>query len=431
MSRHTLRRARPVSHRPRRLTMYAIGLLGIVLAGLLFWVGYNAPNNIPGRSYYVLYAAFADADNLTAHDQVRIAGRLVGQVLDPHPVHGMGEVTLQLESSVGSLRSDTTLEVRSRSPIGTRFVALDPGTRGQPLRSGSFLPASQTGASEELDVALSELDPATRAHAQALLNGLGLGVAGRGGDISAALGASPATLAELRAVSGAIAAHPGAAAQLIAYSAGAARGADAVRGAIASGLRPEDHALQPFSRAAAGLTAALRKAPGDLAASRDALAHSQALLEATSALTRDAVPALHAAPASFRQASALLAQARPSLRELNSTVKDVSRASGPTLRLLETLLPVLPRLDTLATASDPMLSDLGVRGCDIHAFLSNWESMVGYGEGDGNYFRLLLYGGNPQNVPGFATKSPPIASIHDDPYPAPCAAESEVAQGGR
>jgi hypothetical protein len=56
--------------------------------------------------------------------------------------------------------------------------------------------------------------------------------------------------------------------------------------------------------------------------------------------------------------------------------------------------------------------------------------MVGYGEGDGNYFRLLVYGGNPQNVTGFATKRPPIASIHDDPYPAPCAAESEVAQGG-
>jgi ABC-type transporter Mla subunit MlaD len=399
--------------------MYGVGIFGLLVAAALFWIGYNAPNSIPGRSYYDVKVEFPDADNITSHDQVRIAGKLVGQVLDLHPNHGLGEMTLQLQTDVRPLLSDTTARVRPRSPVGVRFIQLTPGTKGTPIPENGLIPATQTSAATELDVALDTLNPVARAHAQTLLNGLGLGLAGRGGDIAATLGASPAALKNTQAVTAAIAARTGALARLIVYSDGAANGADPVRQTIATGFQPENLALQPFYVAANGLTQTLNQAPTDLSSTRGSLVQSNPFLVSLTALSRDALPALRAAPNAFSQASILLEQAQPSLRNLNGTVQLLNRAVDPTLGLLNTVNPVLPNLDTAFSSSTPILSNLAPRGCDIHLFAGNWESMLGYGEADGNYLRFLIFGGNPQNVGGIPAKSA-TENINDNPYPAPC-----------
>ncbi|MSW52376.1 MAG: hypothetical protein F2817_16010, partial [Actinobacteria bacterium] len=62
-----------------RPVLWGIGLSAIAFLVVIFLVGINAPNKIPGRSYYNLKAQLTYADNLTGHYQVRIGGRYVGQ----------------------------------------------------------------------------------------------------------------------------------------------------------------------------------------------------------------------------------------------------------------------------------------------------------------------------------------------------------------
>lgn len=414
---------REVSKQPSRWFMYGVGLFGLLVGALLFFVGYNAPNSIPGRSYYNVHVFFKDADNIADHDQVRIAGELVGQVLDLHPNHGLGEVTLQMQTSVRPLLSTTTARVRPRSPVGVRFIQLTPGTTGSPIPNNGYIQASSTSAATELDVALDILDPTARAHAQSLLNALGLGFAGQGGNINETLSASPSTLSDTQQVTAAIAAKTGALARFIQYSDGAANGADPVRETIATGFQPENLALEPFYDAANGLTSTLDKAPNDLASTRSGLAATDPFLTALASLTHDALPALQAAPYGFSQASRLLAQSQPSLRNLNGTVKLLDRAVDPTLGLLNTVNPVLPTLDSTFTSSTPILSELAPRGCDIHLFAGNWESMLSYGQPDGDYLRFLLYGGSQQVLGGIPAKSS-TEFIQDNPYPAPCTVDN-------
>lgn len=181
------RRDRPAAQQRGRGFMLLVGFAGLGVASLLAYVGFNAPNTIPGRGYYNLTAQLNQADNLTGHYQVRVAGRLVGQVLDPRVEDGQAVVDLQLDRDVGPLLSDTTIKVRPRSPIGVRFVELHPGTRGTPLKDGAVLPASQASASVPLDDVLSTLDPKTRKRTQELLAGLGGGFADRGEDVNETL----------------------------------------------------------------------------------------------------------------------------------------------------------------------------------------------------------------------------------------------------
>ncbi|HEX4109754.1 MAG TPA: MlaD family protein [Solirubrobacteraceae bacterium] len=422
------RRGRAVSHQPSKAFMYAVGLFGIAFASLLIWIGYHAPQNIPGRGYYNLYAQFNDADNLTQTNQVRIAGRLVGQVLDLHAHNGEGEMRLQLTPGVKPLLSDTTLVVRPRSPVGVHYIDLIPGTKGTPLPNNAVIPATQTTASRELDEALGTLNAPARVHAQMLLNALGEGFAGRGDDINLTLTNSPSALNNLGQVTGAIAARTGAAGRFIQYSNGAAAAADPVRQTIATGFHPEAQALQPFYVAGNGLSSTLQKAPNDLSSTRDSLSQTDPFLSALSSLSHDALPVLDAAPSSFTRAAALLRDARPAMRELGGTFKLLDDATNPTLSLLDTINPALPDIDTGLTSSLPILSNLAPRGCDIHNMLGNWESMLEYGDSTGNYLRFMVYGVTPQSVGGYGAKLPGI-NIQDDAYPAPCVATEGGGKG--
>ncbi len=73
------RRGRAASRELPGPVLWTIGLGGIAAVVAMFLVGYNAPNEIPGRSYFTVRAAFDHADNLTGHYQVRIGGENVGR----------------------------------------------------------------------------------------------------------------------------------------------------------------------------------------------------------------------------------------------------------------------------------------------------------------------------------------------------------------
>jgi virulence factor Mce-like protein len=413
------RTPRPVSQGHTRAFLLTLGAAGIAVAALLAWVGINAPNNIPGRSYYNLKAQFSEADNLTSHYQVRIAGRLVGQVLEPKVSDGQAVVDLQLEGDLAPLRSDTTMRVRPRSAIGVRFVELVPGTRGRPLGEGETIPARQTSASLPLDTVLGTLDAPTRGRTKSLLRALGGGFAGRGEDLEETIGRTPEVLRATGRLAGTIADRPGAAQGFVRGTASAADAADPVREDIARGFDPGRRALAPLRDARPAVIRLLQTAPGALEGTRAGLAATSPFLREASGLAHDALPALDAAPSSLRRATALLRDGRAGINGLDRTLTLARNAVSPTLGLLRTLQPRLGTIDEAMADGLPIVRELAPRRCDIVTMVRNWESMLGWGTETGNYLRFNLQA-DAESFTGQQGRGG-LGPIHSNPYPAPCA----------
>jgi ABC-type transporter Mla subunit MlaD len=414
-----------VSHTPKRGFLLAVGTIGIAFAVLLAWIGYDAPNKIPGRSYYTLRAELHQADNLTSHYQVRIAGHLVGQVLNPRVHNGNALVDLQMEKGVGPLLSDTTIRVRPRSPIGVRFVELHPGTKGTPLGNGALLPASHASAALPLDTALSTLDPETRARTRDLLGQLGEGVAGRGEDINRGLLNGGPAIDEATRVTSAIAARKGATTSLIHGGDTIADAAQPVRDPIANGFAPQGKFFGAIADEQNSISNLLQIAPSALTGARSGLSDSSPFVVQLGGLARDALPALRAAPASMTQTAALLREAVPSIGDLHTTLKVAQRAVKPTLALLKTVDPVLPDVESALTSVIPILTNLAPRGCDYLLMTRNWESMLAWGTPTGNYLRFNIIGGTAGGQ-GPAGHIADGGGAHIHAYPAPCTVKADA-----
>jgi ABC-type transporter Mla subunit MlaD len=422
-------RSKTVSHTPKRAFLLAVGMVGIAFACLLAWIGYDAPNTIPGRSYYTIRAELNQADNLTSHYQVRIAGHLVGQVLHPRVKDGKALVDLQMEKDVGPLLSDTTLRVRPRSPIGVRFVELHPGTKGTPLGNNALLPASHATAALPLDTALSTLDPKTRARTRTLLGQLGEGVAGRGEDINRGLMAGGPAVDEATRVTRAIAARKGATTKLIRGGDTLADASQPVRESIAKGFAPQAKVLGAIADESHSIANLLEVAPSALTGTRSGLSQTSPFVVQLGGLAHDALPALRAAPASMTQTAALLREAVPAIGDLHTTLKVAQRAVKPTLGLLNTLNPVLPDVEHALGSLVPIVSNLGPRGCDYLLMTRNWESMLAYGDQTGNYLRFNIIGGTAggQGPSGHIADG---GGNHVNSYQAPCTVKGDARKLG-
>lgn len=407
----------------QRRSLQLVGLSSIVIAVVLIYIGITAPNGTPGRGYYTLRAEFSRADNLVSHYQVRVGGRLIGQVLDPRIENGKAIVDMQLYKDVGPLLSDTTVRVRPRSAIGLRFVDLTPGTKGTPLGEGALIRAKQTSASLPLDTALGIFDEKRRAKVKVLLSKLGAGFAGRGEDLNTAIESGAPFLDSTASTLGAVNDRRGALAGFIAGNAGTVAAADPVRRDIAEMFEPSAQALRPFAEKADALRETLEAAPPALDTLSRELPPTRRLLAQTERFARAATPTLALSPRAFASTSALLKDGREPLKDLEDTLQLAERAVDPTLGLLRIVRPVLPSLDSTLKGALPTLDELAPRGCDIKAAYFQWAEATAWGDADGQYARLNATQYNATQIQGLAPKVTP--GVGDNPYPAPCVAATE------
>ncbi|MEA2346729.1 MAG: phospholipid/cholesterol/gamma-HCH transport system substrate-binding protein [Thermoleophilaceae bacterium] len=398
------------------------GAFGIFFALLLLYVGFNAANSIPGRSYYYINAEFEEADNITDTYQVRSGAELIGQVSDTSVHDGNAVVELQLAADQGPLLSDTTLRIRPRSPIGVRYIELTKGTEGTRLPQGATIPASQTKATVTIDGALSSLDKKTRAQTQIFLKEFGEGFADRGFDGNKTLAAAPEFLQDTDQVVGSVNALDGALARFISSSQGAANAADPVRDDIGQGFAPEADALKPFKEQEQGVQDTLEEAPPTLQTARVELARTDPLVTETGLLARNSRPMLQAAPGALNETSKLLDDSQPSLRNLNRTLDLVGDAVNPTLGLLDTVNPVLPNIEDGLKNTLPILNVLAPRGCDYDRMFNNWESMLGFTDGSMQMIRFeviaseeTIGGGKKGVTPTFSNAYPKPCQVGKEP----------------
>lgn len=411
--RRSLFRGRAAGKQRSRTFILSVGFGVVLLAAAMFYVGYNAPNSVPGRSYYTVYARMHDADNLEDHFEVRIGGELAGQVLGTDVVDHEARIKLQLAAKYKPLLSDSRIDIRLRSAVGIRFVQLIPGRHGTPLPNGATLPDSQTSTPVNLDQVLDTFNAPTRVGTQDFVGELGQGLAGQGENVNQTLQQAPGVLAQLGSVSAAINARPQAMRNLITGSQGAAAAIDPVRSDLANGFQPEHDALRPFVVQRAGLDSTLDQAPPTLSTVNSDLPTVHALVTQVQGLAQAAIPTLGAAPGALRQTSALLAGARPGLRSANQTLRLAQRAVSPTLTFLQTAQPVLPEINNAVSSLEPTVAYVAPRSCGISTAMTGWSEMMKWGTAYNNFIRFTIAETGP--VAGLALGAPLTSS-----YPGPC-----------
>jgi ABC-type transporter Mla subunit MlaD len=410
--------------KPRtRLFLLGVSAAGLLAAVISAYIGYNAAQTVPGRSYYNLKAEFVHAENLANHYEVRVGGLRAGQMLRPRVHNGKALIDLRLSSAFKPLLSDTTVRIRLRSAVGVRYVEIVPGTKGSPLQDGATIPSSQTARPVALDQVLGTFDPTTRVRTQELLRQLGGGAAGRGEQVNRAVQLAPRFLSGLSGVSGAITARTGSMGRFIRSTEAAAETFSPVRGAIARGFEPEARAARAFGDRAGSIRSTLQEAPSALAQLRSGLPSVTRLVAQVDGLAREGRPALAAAPGALHETSRLLINARPSLDRADRTLELARRAVDPSLHLLSTLRPVLPGLDSAFGSLVPNLKSVGDHACDISNAFTGWAYSMAWGDDFASGIRFFV-STHADQVAGVTGKVPdPLGRdrlVHTSPYPAPC-----------
>jgi ABC-type transporter Mla subunit MlaD len=415
---------RIASRAPGPVFVTGLAVTAILIAVVITFISFNAPNRIPGRSYYDLEAEFANADNIAKHYSVRLGGRQVGQVLSPHVDNGKAVVKLRLDKDMQPLRSDTTLAVRPRSLIGVRFVEIIPGSKGRELKPGERIPASQTRGTEQLDSVLDTFDTKTRLNARTTAIELGKGIAGRGESLGATAEASPELFDALRDTAATVNnLRPGAFGRLTRGAGSAAAAADPVRDDIAQGFRPEADALKPFVDRREAVHSLLEQAPATFSQGAPDLAATTPVLTALNRFARSAGQTLRPAPEALAATSRTLKDARPGLRDAESALKLLDRAVDPTLKLLDTVDRVRDPLNHTIAGATPHLLELGPRRCDFR-LIDNWADITERGTVGGNFLHFNII----PSVESLSGRDPArglSGQIRENPYPAPCGSATQ------
>jgi phospholipid/cholesterol/gamma-HCH transport system substrate-binding protein len=114
----------------RERNPFPIGIIGIVAILALLFLSFNA-NALPfiggGDTYH---ADFADAAGLKTGDDVRVAGVKVGKVTSLDLVGDMVRVAFQVDSGT-DVGADTTADIKIKTLLGQKFIALTPQGSGQ------------------------------------------------------------------------------------------------------------------------------------------------------------------------------------------------------------------------------------------------------------------------------------------------------------
>lgn len=403
--------------RSRGVTL-SIGALVVAIGAVMFFIGYNAPNSIPGRGYYTITAQMSDASNLEPHDAVKVGGvSNAGQVVDEKVQHHMAILTLQLGAKYGPLRSDSTIAIRLRSAVGVRFVDIHPGEHGKILPNGTgVLQATQTTTPISLDEALAVFDTQTRVRLREFIKNMGQGLLGRGTTVNETIGQAPALVSTLGTVARAINARTHVLGHLISHASELANTFEPVRYTIANGFRTGTKAVQPLIQQRPSVQGTLEQLPPTLATASSQLPAVNRLVSQVTGFARAAEPTLVAAPGALGATTRLLQSAQPGLRSANATLALLHRAVDPTLRFLHTTRPELPRINSTFSDATPVIKYVAPRACGITDTMDGWSDFMNLGDTSNHFIRFTV-----AQTTGIFTGSPgALGPAFTSQYPGPC-----------
>jgi phospholipid/cholesterol/gamma-HCH transport system substrate-binding protein len=368
-----------------------------------------------GGETHTLHGNFDAAVQVASGQEVRVAGRKVGEVGSIEVVDGRAVVELKIqEDEVWPLPRGTTAGMRwgSTTSLAYRYIELHPGPRSAPdLPEDGVLKLADTETPFELDQSFRIFRGRTKGDLRALVGQVGDTVDGRGKAIEEGLREAPGGLDEAAGFLGELSADQEALRTLVVSG-------DRATSALADRERElgelVGHAASTFDEFAthsADQQKALDRAPAALAESTTTLARLDRSLVGLQALTNDLGPGA-------RELRTLAPPARRAFAELNSVAPVASaalasgrRAAPPLRRLFTTGKGFLPRLGTALGQLDPVFGCLRPYGPELAGNLSTWSGYNKNFDNGGHYARTFPLQVNPALPTGTPMNSAQIVAL--------------------
>ena len=167
----------------KRAAIIFVALLGV--AGAFAALGNGGGS---GNPHYTV--ELDNAFGLIEGGDLKIAGVRAGKITSLSLDQATHRARVGIEitrTGFGSLRSDVTCSSRPQSLIGEYFLDCQPGTAKTELESGATIPVSHTASTVAPDLVNDILRLPYRERLGLIINELGAGVGGRGGDLNSAL----------------------------------------------------------------------------------------------------------------------------------------------------------------------------------------------------------------------------------------------------
>lgn len=326
-----------------------LALAGALLAAVAAAVGCAAAG---GDGRYRVDALFDNASFLVAGQDVRIAGVTVGAVEDVSVTRDhRARIAMDIDRRFAPFRADADCFIAPQSLIGERFVQCSPGTPRAPVlgaRAGHppTVPLANTHSPVDADLVLSAFRLPVRERLSIVLGELGVGVAGNGRALSAAIRRSNPAIGATRRVLRIVDADRAVLGRLIDRSDAVIAELARRRGRVAAFVDEAQHVAGIAAQRDGALSEGIRRLPVTLDETRSSLDALRALTERSQPLLKDLRTATAPLTQLVGDVPAFASAARPALRRLAK----MSQTGTATLR---DGAPVVRRLRSFARRAVP------------------------------------------------------------------------------
>jgi phospholipid/cholesterol/gamma-HCH transport system substrate-binding protein len=332
----------------RRRGTDALAALALVILGLAsaLVIVSNQKASLPGwvpilgQSFFRIDAQFQTGQSITPGQgqAVTMSGVQIGKIDSVSLNDGHADVTLDVEPQYAKLiHSDASLLLRPKTNLNDMVVEVTPGSSPELMSDGATVPLSSTQPYVNPDEVLATLDSDTRTYLQLLLQGVGTGLEGRGGQLSGIWRRLYPFTRDIAQVNGAVAKRRVALAHVIHNFRLLADALAEKDSQITTFVGSSEQALGHFANQSSSLEAALRQLPSALRQTDTALTSANALSEQLGPALRkltpqvDAfVPALRRLQTFFTDTGPVISgQITPFARQVNPPLDTVRQTAKP------------------------------------------------------------------------------------------------------
>jgi len=314
----------------------------IVVAFLMFGGG-------PG---YTVTATFENGGQLVKGNFVEVAGRPIGKVqsitLDEH---AQARVKMSIGSGFNPLHEGTRAIIRasSLSGIANRYVEIHPGPNSAPtIDDGGEIHADNTTAPVDLDQLFNTLDPKTRKGLQNIIQGGAIQYFGKTAQAGQALRYFSPALSSTSRLTRELLLDRQSFQRFVAETASVVSALDERRPALAALVGNANTTAKAIGDENVALDRAIALLPPTLRRANTTFVNLRATLDDLTVLVNASKPATKDLARFFTQLNALVAESRPTIRDLSVLI----RQPGPNNDLID-LTAKQPKLASIATNTFP------------------------------------------------------------------------------
>jgi phospholipid/cholesterol/gamma-HCH transport system substrate-binding protein len=334
---------------PTRGRLLVIAGFALTCFGLLLylWLAFGGPIPLKPQGYRV-QVAFTDAPTLADQADVRTAGVKIGRVVKKQlaPRGNRTLATIELDSRYAPMKADARAILRQKTLLGETYVEVTTGTRGAPdLEEGGRLPDARVSRAVEFDELFSTFDKPTRTAFRQWMASAAEAGAGRGRDLSDALGNLPVFAESAQGVVEVLDDRRAALRDLVRNTGRTFEQITADEGALTQLTKRDAELFGELSQRREALAASIRILPTFLQESKLTLARLRAFSVDTEPLIGDLEPVLD--------------DLQPTLASLRRLAPDLENLFDNTDPLISAGDKGLPALSRILRGADPALAATG------------------------------------------------------------------------